>query len=1076
MNTTTSFFQKYPDFFNSKEECDKFIKNYNKEISNPRYKNFKQTHFTAGDEEQFKKYCLCKNGKENKVELSSDNLFYENVNDINSSKSINWDKYKNLNPLSVLNTFKYMFYKFKKGIFVKIIDNELKVFLPFSNVNFVNEWSDKIKIDPKYKDMYDFFKHINDMDGRSFNKHYINKFKNCWYSNNCLVRYEFPVNEGDTNVSSIKNMLEELCNNRNVPDIEFFINRRDFPMLSKDSYEPYYHLWDSFNKPLISHNYGKYSPILSMSSSPNYADIICPTYEDWNRVQHKENKWFPRSRQEYNYIFDILWENKKNIAVFRGSSTGEGVTIDDNQRLKLVYISNQNDNNKYIDAGITRWNIRPKKLFGKKYLQTLEIDKLPFTLSNKLDPKEQSAYKYIIHVDGHVSAFRLSYTLSMNSVVLLVESDWKAWYSNLIKPYIHYIPIKKDMSDLLDKIIWCQNNDLECKNITSNALEFYNKYLQKDGIFDYFQQLLINLKKQTGIYKYNETSIKEIQLALEKKQIEKQTKYILNNTVLYDDNQTYNLSIYPRSYETFKNINNIINSLILNKKFVNFQNETVIFKNKYGFIKKYNFYDINIINKITKDEGKAEEHLHEYFVGINCINKLLKEVPNFIYIYGMFYEDENINIITEYIEGVTLQEYITSEDFELNNYFLIIIQICLAIEIAQEKYCFMHCDLTPWNILIKYYKNPVNIEYNINNKIYSIKTNYVPIIIDYGKSHFIYKNLHYGIINIYNYTKNFDLFTLFITSAHEISIHKNLNNYDYNMFLKYINFLQYSKLCSKNFENYKDVKTFLHFSKKYCNLINVINSYKYDSRPLDLVNYIISISDIKLEYKYNFNNIMEFAPYSLINKLIYTDTVKETIKIYLNYFKDVQNMDLSELDNLSKIYILQKVFNDTINVYDFFVKFINKENVLTEIKKYNNMYEKTLKYLNDNFKVVNNKLDLSDIKYIHYINIKKNEDNKDKIESYDESIFLFPEKVKDLLNKFESKNYDIKTKLDIKISMKIIDIIKYIIFNNTKLQISIKNKYILTKVVSEYDRENILLNNTNLYSLIKMAKLIDNKK
>ena len=68
MSTTTSFLQKYPDFFNSQEECDKFIKNYNKEISNSRYKNFKQTHFTAGDEEQFKKYCLQK--MEKKIRLN----------------------------------------------------------------------------------------------------------------------------------------------------------------------------------------------------------------------------------------------------------------------------------------------------------------------------------------------------------------------------------------------------------------------------------------------------------------------------------------------------------------------------------------------------------------------------------------------------------------------------------------------------------------------------------------------------------------------------------------------------------------------------------------------------------------------------------------------------------------------------------------------------------------------------------------------------------------------------------------------------------------------------------------------
>ena len=51
---------------------------------------------------------------------------------------------------SVIDTFRYLFNKFKKGIFVKIVDNKLKVFLPFSKYNFHNEWTDRIKVDPKY--------------------------------------------------------------------------------------------------------------------------------------------------------------------------------------------------------------------------------------------------------------------------------------------------------------------------------------------------------------------------------------------------------------------------------------------------------------------------------------------------------------------------------------------------------------------------------------------------------------------------------------------------------------------------------------------------------------------------------------------------------------------------------------------------------------------------------------------------------------------------------------------------------------------------------------------------------------
>ena len=114
-------------------------------------------------------------------------------------------------------------------------------------------------------------------------------------------------------------MLEELCKYRQVPDIEFFINRRDFPILTKNGFEPYYDIWDSKEYPLVSHNYDKYIPVLSMSSSDEFADILSPTYEDWVRVQSKENKWFPKSRQTYkDDMFNIPWEEKKNNCCFQG--------------------------------------------------------------------------------------------------------------------------------------------------------------------------------------------------------------------------------------------------------------------------------------------------------------------------------------------------------------------------------------------------------------------------------------------------------------------------------------------------------------------------------------------------------------------------------------------------------------------------------------------------------------------------------------------------------------------------------------------------------------------------------------
>ena len=65
----------------------------------------------------------------------------------------------------------------------------------------------------------------------------------------------------------------------------------------------------------------------------------------------------------------------------------------------------------------------------------------------------------------------------------------------MLVEYVHYIPIKEDLSNLLEKIKWCRENDSKCKEIARNARDFYDQYLNKNSILDYLQKVLCELKK-----------------------------------------------------------------------------------------------------------------------------------------------------------------------------------------------------------------------------------------------------------------------------------------------------------------------------------------------------------------------------------------------------------------------------------------------------------------------------------------------------------------------------------------------------------------------------------------------------
>ena len=84
-------------------------------------------------------------------------------------------------------------------------------------------------------------------------------------------------------------------------------------------------------------------------------------------------------------------------------------------------------------------------------------------VTNILTDYEESLYKFILIIDGHLISSNLSFHLYMKSCILLQESKYKLWYSDLLIPMKHYIPIKNDLSDLMKQIKWCLKNDEKCK-------------------------------------------------------------------------------------------------------------------------------------------------------------------------------------------------------------------------------------------------------------------------------------------------------------------------------------------------------------------------------------------------------------------------------------------------------------------------------------------------------------------------------------------------------------------------------------------------------------------------------------
>lgn len=918
--------------------------------TNPRYKNFTQLYYTVGDIEQFWVERNLKNNEIKEVkesQLSKGNIFSK------LETFLPFEGYTNVSQAQVEDTFNYIFNKFKKGIFIKIRNGQLESFIPFSKAVYTNEWSHLIKIDPnKYSSLENFFKVHHNLVNKlnkthyKFNIHKIQLDPSFWFANNCILRYENPINEGENNYAQLKSMFLELCAERQLPDIEFFVNRRDFPILTRNGTEPYNNIYGD-DVPLLSYKFDKYLPILSMCTSDKFADIAIPTHEDWARIKSNEGIYFPQKCRNYTFTFKnnpMDWKNKKNMAVFRGSNTGCGVNTENNMRLKLAKLGTQYP--QYLDCGITNWNLRIRKNKDSEYLQIPNVENLQ--LVEKLTPEQQSNYKYLVNLDGHVSAFRLSLELEMGCCILMVESKekWKMWFSDYLEPYVHYVPIKSDLSDLIEQIKWCQSNDDKCQQISQNSLKFAKKYLSKKGILDNLEKTIFELHLQM----YGNSSDKQLNIKdplIFQSDIEHQA---LINTF---ESKHYLTGQFPknigRNYGSLKGLEKFISQAIKPEEQITLVGVEVkpLFKSKTTRIILYQVGAEYLVGKKTIDSMKKIEFIHEAFIGKFVLNNLLKWCPNFVFTIGYrdeqtiryMYSDYNIpfetfnllniketTVLQEYIQGPTLQKFLKT--CTLKSYIEILLSLSCALIIAQTNYGFVHHDLKPWNIIVTILPEPIVIEYLLRvGTTYKIKTKYIPVIIDYGKSRVVYNNVSYGIIEPFNMNKYIDLCMLLISTLNELLLNQK-ENIDINDLIYISNFLSLNKIL-----DFQTLKNFISKNKKFGNLnTKELNLDLKESKTIfeEFFKYMIPLTK---KYKISFGkDTLKLGLWSSNSRQIsdmgFGLELEDKVNSYLEVVRRMYKNPMPQATNkFTSIMIAQKMFDGLIIPKMEFVEFASQENL-----------------------------------------------------------------------------------------------------------------------------------------------------
>lgn len=720
-------------------------------MSNTRYSTYNQLIFTAGDEEQFFTHIN---------DISTDYIEQINIKDQTTQlipeniPSI----YRNPTDMTLIHTFRYMFHKFKKGIFVQIKDNRLHTFLPFSKYMYLNDWGHIINMD----NFIDICKQCCQIENRHFNIKHIETNPVYWYANDAIFRYERPLRENESGIKELRDMFETLCAKRTISDAYFFVNKRDHPLLRYDYCEPYTTIYP--NTTIRTHLHSTYTPIFSMCSTDEYADIMIPTWDDW---VHKDIEC-PQIQNS-----DIEFDAKVPKVVFRGATTGYSVDRNDRVRFSLLSLEYPD----ILDIGIVKWNARPRlsrdgnKLHIKTFDPSLKylLPLVPF-----LTDKEQSRYKYILHLAGHTQAYRLRRELGYGSVILMVESPYKLWYSDYLKPYVHYVPVTYD--DILDKYRWCEENQYTCKEIVQNALRLYEE-LNESKMLDVLQDK-VNLVSSLCV-SMSQCRLDDVE------------------EMLVTSKHKHKCNVSTKSLDVVYSNKN-----------------TTMYLDRTG----------GIMYKETRDRF---QQYHEVFVYNNL------KLEGFRRVRGINCDGLSM---CEYVYGSTLKEYIESDKFNMNVYISILAQTCVILHNAYTTFKFTHYDMMPWNVIVstKY----TNKTYRIDRKHYTFSGCLVPTIIDLGKSTIYVDAKKHPFIHYHVPIEIHDFLVLLMSSLDIILQRQLSQSDMRAIFtlIKMVN--KTSFVCYKDIKSLRELKSMVKIAKRYSYCIDSTFEDLEHYKLLDVYDYI----------------------------------------------------------------------------------------------------------------------------------------------------------------------------------------------------------------------------------------------
>ncbi|KAK7001657.1 lipopolysaccharide-modifying protein, partial [Favolaschia claudopus] len=222
--------------------------------------------------------------------------------------------------------------------------------------------------------------------------------------------------------------------------------------------------------------------------------VPCGTFSksdvDWPQFHYERAGNSPK----YAYPDNVLWEDKKSLLYWRGQSTGGWISGDNYRsfpRFKLLDIARNHSS--LLDVAITAFY----EHFCQASHGCTDSDAARIKAEYAITPHAHNEpredvykYKYVFDVDGNSFSGRYLGLLKSGSLVFK-STVWAEYFDGWLKPYVHYVPVRPDLSDLVERVEWARGNEGEARRIQRAGKEFVERVVTDAQNDCYFLLVLL---------------------------------------------------------------------------------------------------------------------------------------------------------------------------------------------------------------------------------------------------------------------------------------------------------------------------------------------------------------------------------------------------------------------------------------------------------------------------------------------------------------------------------------------------------------------------------------------------------